>query len=221
MGSISVTNGLDDEQNAKAPMREVIHLTRDDARRVPWKNGRGVTEELAVWPDNASFERSTFDWRISKAAVDENGSFSFFPNFERILVVTSGDGLVLEHGDEAPRVRLRRFEPYRFSGDWPTTAELVSGPVGDFNVLLRRGVSNADVQVLRLGRRRAREPLASGHAFLHTLTGAATARITNEEDPFELAPGDSVWGRDVRDGEEIDLIGMSEDCVLLLVRIDA
>ena len=72
-------------------MREVLHLSRDDARRVPWKNGRGATEELALWPRDSRFEQDDFEWRISKAVVDESGPFSMFPGFERILVVLRGD----------------------------------------------------------------------------------------------------------------------------------
>src|SRR5262245_5272313 len=116
---------------------EVVHLTPADARSVPWKNGRGATRELALWPAGASFERAEFDWRISTAPVDEPGPFSAFPGLARILVVTEGAGFVLVHGGDAPRARVRRLEPYRFDGAWPTTAELPHGPVTDFNVLFR------------------------------------------------------------------------------------
>src|SRR5687767_10413887 len=41
-------------------MLEVVHLHPADARLVPWKNGRGVTRELALWPEGASLERGDF-----------------------------------------------------------------------------------------------------------------------------------------------------------------
>lgn len=200
-------------------MREVLHLTSDDVRRLPWKNGRGVTEEIALWPPGSAFERGEFDWRISKALVDESGPFSSFPGFDRILVVTDGEGFVLTHGDRAPRVRVRRFEPYLFSGDWPTSAELQSGSVADFNVLLRRGSFRADIEVLKLGRRRVREALAEGHAFVHVLSGDFVARVTAEEEPFALGPRESLWARELGDGDELDLVGKADDSVVLLVRI--
>ena len=84
-------------------MRAVLHLDPDDARRVPWKNGRGVTEELALWPPHARFERGDFEWRISKARIEDAGPFSNFEHHDRILVVTAGDGLVLDHGRRAAR----------------------------------------------------------------------------------------------------------------------
>lgn len=201
-------------------MRSVHHLTASDTRRVPWKNGRGVTEELAVWPFESAFERGDFDWRISKARVAEAGPFSNFHEFDRILVVTSGDGLVLSHGERAARVRVRKFEPYRFRGDWPTTAELVSGAVDDFNVLVRRDAARADVQVTKLGRRRARETVAAGHAFVHVLAGSVVARVGGEEEPFELATLDSLWIESLEREDELDLAGASDDLVLALVRIE-
>ncbi|MBK7876275.1 MAG: HutD family protein [Planctomycetes bacterium] len=199
--------------------REVLHLGPDDARRVPWKNGRGVTEELVLFPDYASFERGDFDWRVSKAAVDADGAFSSFPGFERILVVTRGEGLVLTHGDEASRARLRALDPYRFSGDWSTVGTLVRGAVSDFNVIFRRDVVEAQVEVLRLGRRRALETADAPHVFVHALAGGVTARVTGEEEPFELDEGDSLWVREARASEELELAGASEGCVVLLVRV--
>lgn len=141
----------------KSAMREVVHLRERDSRRVAWKNGRGVTDELALWPADASFERGDFDWRVARAAIDAAGPFSSFPGFERVLVATAGDGLVLEHGNAAARARVRRLEPYRFSGDWETAAALTSGRVEDLNVLARRGRCAVEVEALRLGRRRVRE----------------------------------------------------------------
>lgn len=200
-------------------MRTIVHLTASDARRMPWKNGRGVTEELACWPVESTFERGDFDWRVSKAHVDAAGAFSSFPGFERILVVTRGAGLMLRHGDGAPRVRLRPLEPYAFAGELATAAELVDGSIADFNVFARRGVVEASVEVLQLGIRRARDGIGAGHALTHVLAGSATARVTNEEDAFELECGDSLWGRELRDADELELAGRTRDCCVILVRI--
>jgi len=198
---------------------DLVHLTAADARRVPWKNGRGVTEELALWPAGASFERGDFDGRISRAAVVPSGAFSSFPGYERVLVVIDGDGLTLTHGDVVPRARVRRLEPYRFSGDWPTSAELVRGPVSDFNVLVRRGGARAEVEVVRLGRRATREALGCSQAFVHMLAGSATARVTGAEEVYTLAARESLWARGLRAGDELELVGATDDSVAILVRI--
>jgi environmental stress-induced protein Ves len=200
-------------------MRDILPLGTADARRQPWRNGRGFTEELALWPDAARFDRGDFDWRISRSIVREPGAFSAFPGFDRILVITRGEALILVHGESAPRARLRRHEPYRFAGDWTTSAELPAGEIADFNVLVRRGAAQADVEVLQLGRRHAREPIARGHAFAHVAAGAARVRVTDEEEAFELDAGESLWARGARDGEELDLLGTTDDAVVILVRV--
>lgn len=201
--------------------REILHRTADDSRRVPWRNGRGVTEELALWPERASFERGDCAWRISKARVEEPGPFSVFAEHERTIVVTQGAGLVLSHGDAAPRARVRALEPYRFDGSWPTTADLVSGPVADFNVFTLRGTSRADVEVVRLGARRTRASVGPGHAFVHALAGGATVRVPREEEPIELSPGESAWLRELPTEEELEVAGESASTVVLLVRIES
>lgn len=202
-------------------MRAVHLLTPADARLVPWKNGRGTTAELAVWPRGASFERGDFDWRISKARIVEDGPFSCFADHDRILVVLEGAGVDLSHPGFAPRTRLRALEPQHFRGDWPTEAHLPAGPVSDFNVFVRRGTWEANVEVVTLGRRRTREAFSARHAFVHLASGRARVRVVGEEEPFELAAGDSVWVSDAEGEEEIDLAGIESKCTFLLTRISA
>jgi len=198
-------------------MREVLQLAAADARTVPWKNGQGSTRELALWPPGA-VEHGAYDWRISRAEVAAGGPFSSFPGYERVLTVLLGPGLVLEHGERAPRARLRRLEPYRFDGDWPTTAELAGGPIQDLNVIARQGLVRARVQALALGARRTRETLEDPQAFLHVVAGKLGARVTGEERAFELLAGDSLWLRGLTGGEELDLVGLA-GCELCLVSL--
>jgi environmental stress-induced protein Ves len=199
---------------------EVERLAASDARRVPWRNGRGVTRELAVWPRAARFERLDFDWRVSTAPVDEPGPFSTLPGLERILVVTEGAGCELVHGDAAPRARVRRLQPYRFSGEWPTAAELPHGPVTDFNVIFVPERVRASVEALALGTRRVRESLRAGQLFVHVLAAPCRARVTGEEEPLVLAPGDSLWVRALRGGEELELAGTERGAEALLVALE-
>jgi len=180
-----------------------------------------VTRELARWPARSSLDRADFDWRVSTADVREDGPFSGFPGLERLLVVTHGEGLLLRHGGDAPRARLRRMEPYRFDGGWSTEARLVGGPVADFNLMFRPGRVRAEVQALRLGERRTREELPAGHAFVHVPSGGVGLRLTGEEERFELGAGDSLWVRGLRGGEELDASGATPDAELILVRLSA
>ena len=114
-----------------------MHVLRaSNHRQMPWKNGGGVTTEIAVAPPLASV--ADFDWRISMATVASDGPFSRFEGIDRTLTVLSGEGLEL--AVEGPPVRLTpASKPYPFPGDAPVSARLIAGPVTDFNVMTRRG----------------------------------------------------------------------------------
>jgi environmental stress-induced protein Ves len=192
---------------------EIHRLTPSDARQVPWKNGRGVTHELALWPPSASFERGDFDWRIACAGVDAAGPFSAFPGFERLLVVIEGEGLALRHGAR-PALRVPRLQPHGFSGDDATSAELLAGPVTDLNVLARRGRVAARLSVLRGA---GHEPLGASQVFLHLVQGVVHARVACGE-PIALAAQESLWVRGGHPSDAIELAGGA--CTALLVRIE-
>jgi environmental stress-induced protein Ves len=120
---------------------------RFDLREIapqPWKNGAGLTREIAVSPAGASPE--TFDWRISVAEVERDAPFSAFPGIDRCIVLLRGPGLLL-HGADGDFVhRLdRRHEPFHFSGDLPLDSTLLGGSSTDFNVMTRRGRLRAEV----------------------------------------------------------------------------
>ena len=158
-------------------------------------------------------------WRVSAAKVETAGPFSTFPGCDRVLVVTSGAGLVLEHGEAAPRAVVRRLEPYRFSGDWATSAELVDGGVVDFNVIFRRERVTAEVEARELDAAGVREPLGGGHVFVHVLMGALVARVAGHSEQVAAAAGDSVWAHGWGLGEELTLGPTGPGCQLLVVRV--
>jgi uncharacterized protein len=103
---------------------------------VAWKNGGGVTREIAAFPRGADL--SHFDWRISTAEVRSGGPFSAFPDIERILCVLEGELTLSVQG--RPPVRLSKGStPVAFAGDVPAQAEPHGGIVVDLNVMARRG----------------------------------------------------------------------------------
>jgi uncharacterized protein len=124
---------------------------RFDLRRIepqPWKNGAGVTREIAVGPQGAG--AGDFDWRLSLAEVERDAPFSAFPGIDRSIVLLRGAGMRLRsNGDELNHRLDQAFVPFRFSGETPLSATLLDGPSSDFNVMTRRGAWTADVTVYR------------------------------------------------------------------------
>lgn len=103
---------------------------------MPWKNGKGETVEIAVFPADASID--DFDWRISMATVAEDGPFSIFPGIDRTLAILDGNGMVLEVEGSAPVLLTTASDPLAFPADVPVTARLQDGSITDLNVMSRR-----------------------------------------------------------------------------------
>lgn len=112
-------------------------LRAADYRRMAWKNGKGETVEIAVYPPQASV--NDFDWRISMAAVVEDGAFSVFEGIDRTLSVLSGEGIVLSVEGEADVTLRQETPPHAFAADAATSARLLSDAITDLNVMTRRG----------------------------------------------------------------------------------
>jgi len=121
-------------------------LRAADRAATPWKNGLGVTREIAVHPPGADLD--SFDWRVSMASVDAGGPFSSFPGVDRILAVLEGR-LALRIDGRAPVAVDPDTAPLAFPGDVPVEADLLGGPVADLNVMVRRGQVQATLERLR------------------------------------------------------------------------
>jgi environmental stress-induced protein Ves len=102
----------------------------------PWKNGGGVTREVAVYPAGAGFD--DFDWRISMAEVAADGPFSLFPGVDRTLAMLAGT-MRLTFADEAVHLLTPNDPPLAFAGDVAVLGTLPDGPATDLNIMVRRG----------------------------------------------------------------------------------
>ncbi|MFI6545779.1 HutD family protein [Streptomyces prunicolor] len=156
---------------------------------VPWKNGGGVTREIAAWPEGAGMD--DFAWRVSLAEVAADGPFSAFPDVDRTLTVVEGAGMDLTVGGERWLVNTR-YEPRDFRGDVPTDCRLLDGPVVNLNVMWRRGaVSTVVVPTVAVVRGRLR---LGGGALVVALDGAVeVAGVTlGPYDAVQLGAEDAV-----------------------------
>lgn len=157
---------------------------------MPWKNGLGITIELAVSPARGSSTLGGFDWRLSIASVTTPGPFSSFPGVDRVLVVLQGEGMCLDHGPAGGRVELRPLVPHTFSGDWSTVSELPWGPIKDFNVMTRRDRVSSRVTVLNLTVEDHLELSASSTLF-YVIEGEV--ELIWGEDRAEAVEGELAW----------------------------
>ena len=117
-------------------------ISRDVMRLMPWKNGGGVTTEIAIEPDGSQIAANGFRWRLSSASVETSGPFSVFENYDRVLMVWRGSGLELNG-----RV-LAAFVPFFFQGEEPIYCRPLDAKVEDIGVVFQRGKFEVDMQVL-------------------------------------------------------------------------
>jgi uncharacterized protein len=125
-------------------MTAVEILRYADAKPVAWKNGGGLTRELASAPDDHA--PGAFAWRISVADVDLSGDFSTFPGVDRVIVFVEGPSMILTVG--AGSRELARFEPYAFDGGVAASCDVPLGPTRDLNIMTRRDRCTATVEVV-------------------------------------------------------------------------
>jgi len=161
----------------------LTHLEPASYIRMPWKNGQGITTEIARWPQNGEL-----DWRISVARVTADGPFSHFPGCDRVILALDGAGMILTHHETGVVVSLSALEPWSFRGEWTTSCVLPAGGIRDFNVVTRRAAFSAEVSVLVLEGTRSID-LTAATTILYCVSGDA---VTGSELTMQLASDDTV-----------------------------
>ena len=172
---------------------EIIRFS--SIRPEPWRNGGGVTREIARHPRQASPDGS-WDWRVSIAEVGKAGDFSAFPGMERVISVIDGELLVLTVDGEEHA--MERYRPFRFSGDAATSSALPTGDIRDLNVIARRSAFKGYLSILELSKKHA-HPVFEGQLAILLEGKASVAEERGEEsggEQVELARYDTVVGSD-------------------------
>jgi environmental stress-induced protein Ves len=182
---------------------EIIRFA--DLKPEPWRNGGGVTRQIAGSAGDGSGAGSgvapaqdgAWDWRVSIAEVTRAGDFSLFPGMERVLTVVEGELLLLTvDGAEHP---LEKYRAFRFSGEAVTTCALPTGDVRNLNVITRMGTCKGFTSIIEISKKRA-HPLFAGQLGI-LLQGQATAADETHQ-PEVLNRYDAVVGSDT-DSPEI------------------
>jgi environmental stress-induced protein Ves len=121
-------------------------------RHTPWKNGGGVTIDIAE-SMRPGFGPGSWDgmvWRFGRTAIVTPGPFSDLSGFDRRQVLVSGQGLVLETA--AGEIDVRQpFKPVNFAGETPIVSRLESGPVEVVNLIGDRSRALIDLSCLADG----------------------------------------------------------------------
>ena len=167
-------------------------MRRAEYRRMPWKNGQGVTEEVATFPAESGID--DFGWRLSIAHVGADGPFSVFAGIDRSIALLDGRGLTLDLPQERTVKLMRDGPPFAFSGDWKVSSRNLDGPTIDFNMMTRRGRFTHETLRLTLGFNETLTAPAFGWAVFNTqskIEVAGQELAIERFDAISLDAGDS------------------------------
>lgn len=112
-------------------------LRASEHKAMPWKNGLGVTHEVALEP--STVDGAQFLWRVSLATIKGSGPFSVFPGIDRSIVALKGNTvrLVIDGHESAELEALGT--PFPFSGEAAVEAINEGGETTDLNIMTLRG----------------------------------------------------------------------------------
>lgn len=161
-------------------MTVIQHLPAAGRIARPWRNGGGVTRDVAIFPPGAGDD--DFLWRVSIATIDTAGPFSAFPGADRLLVPLAGT-LSLTIGRESEH-RLQPGDPaFAFPGEAAVTGAPVGGACTVVNLMARRGLVRSQVEL------RTQIRASAGHILLLAIEQTAVC-LGGER--FDLAPHDAL-----------------------------
>jgi environmental stress-induced protein Ves len=172
--------------------------TPDQFKHVPWKNGKGVTQELAI---NEGANIDNFIWRISMANVVEDGPFSNFTGYTRHLLLLEGSGIDLAF--DGSTVSLNHtLAMAEFDGGMTTHGKLHNGPIRDFNVIFNPRCCTIQTQSIQTNTATVEHTLPAAHRYFiyaahstvsinvegkrHTVEQGCFAELTDDEHPISI-----------------------------------
>ncbi|HEX3638647.1 MAG TPA: HutD family protein [Paraburkholderia sp.] len=164
-----------------------------DLVAAPWKNGGGVTREVAAFPLHAGLD--IFTWRVSIADVAQAGPFSRFAGIDRTLVLLSGAGMLLdETGDTdvhavKTHALTQPLDIAQFAGEARIDARLVDGATRDFNLMVRRGAAVGETEVWRGATQRT---LSADVVLLFCASGSLQVALRGDAQPRALEADDTL-----------------------------
>ena len=103
-------------------------LKRNELVDVPWKNGGGITRNIAK---GLADDRTA--WTISRADVAQDGPFSDFAGMMRVLTVVSGGAMELQAPTHT--ITACMWQPVHFDGALKVKSSLTDSPLTDLNLM--------------------------------------------------------------------------------------
>jgi environmental stress-induced protein Ves len=108
------------------------HFRSEAYISMPWRNGAGVTREIAREPAQGE----NFAWRLSLASLQANGPFSSYSGYERCVALVEGRGFRLHVAGTGTQTLAARGAHMLFAGAVVASCELLDGPCTDLSLMV-------------------------------------------------------------------------------------
>ena len=164
-----------------------------------------------------------FDWRISVAHIASDGDFSVFAGVDRVITLLEGGGVQLSSADGSADDSVLHaldtpLQPFAFSGDAAVHGRLLDGDCHDLNVMMRRGVCQAEVRVLRRHETGLPAPAGLLMAIRGTWQVQADGTDTANGQQHTLGAQTGLWWHDNMLACQCQCVDSDPDAALLAVR---
>lgn len=191
---------------------QIIKYVAADFESQPWRNGLGMTKELA------RDRTEPYRWRLSSAHLESSTAFSHFPGYERVILTLGHQTIWLLHGGGKKRM-LPSLTPYTFSGDIDTHAE-ISAPVDDFNLFsLKDKASGKIYPTYFRSSREMQFPITGQEHFIYSVEGGLTLFEPNTHTEHSIKSGEllRVSRPDTKEYLNLKTVGKSQESVALWI----
>jgi uncharacterized protein len=165
-----------------------------EVEATPWRNGGGVTRELALGPTSEAW-----DWRMSVADVAADGAFSRFDGVTRWFAVLHGSGIALTipptsaddaHCRSDVHRLTRHDQPLSFDRGALTQCKVLNGPTQDFNLMVR------NPRCARMARvTGAAHELVLPNRLMAIYTVDSMASVRFDAEQLQVPPATLAWRR--------------------------
>ena len=159
-----------------------------DLIMMPWKNGGGMTAEIARGGKRT--KNSDWGWRVSIALVETNGPFSIFRQIERTMSIIEGNGIDLVSPDGVS-FTLSLFKIVKFDGETVLNGRLRHGSVKNFNVMVNRNLFTACLEIINTRTRVISSVEPNSIVLIHQVKGGIT-KIKHDQNFTSPAEQESI-----------------------------
>ena len=168
------------------------YFSRETYTSMPWRNGAGVTREIAREPAQGE----SFAWRLSLAALQVSGPFSSYVGYQRCIALVEGHGFRPHVAGAEEKILSARGEHAFFAGAAETRCELLDGPCTDLSLMVRDPGTIYSATRLDIIAEQSMKIASGNLQVLFVLHGAINCHVTGSSEsrarPYRLNLHDTL-----------------------------